>query len=374
MKFFFSLSLLFHVSLEAFTQPVKQYDWLMIYYIPYDNNLDEYTDSILYELEAGVGANTMIAVFIDRYNHLDSGLNDNYYGTKRILLSKNFKKELNDTNELSANTETFNSFLKWATQSCSFNKYAITLLDHGVGVDKLAADEYPYEKFLRIDSVAIVIEKNALAIGKKPELIFLQLCSRATAEFLYQLKDCSIYTLCSQTPITAPNAYYRNTMEALSIQQIITGEELARLITEKERPDMYNSYTLVNNSNFGKWAQLLNQFLKNIANRPILINHTTVERVYDSGFDFLDFNSLINSIQFAPFQETNQSKTELLRFTNDSLIVFHRISPASDKMTNFSGFSLTKQKSANFKKSYKHLNFYKECNISTLYLSILNSK
>ena len=374
MKFFFSLALLFYVSVQTFAQPTKQYDWLMIYYIPYDNNLDEYTDSILHELEAGVGANTMIAVFVDRYNHFESDLNDNYYGTKKILISKNFKKELDDSNELSATTETFNSFLKWALQSCSFNHYAITLLDHGVGVDQFGADEYPDSKFLRIDSVASSIETNALAIGKKPELIFLQLCSRATAEFLYQLKNCSAYTLCSQTPITAPNAYYRNTMEALSLQQITTGVELARLITEKEKPEMYNSYTLINNSNFDKWAVLLNRFLKSNGKHPFEINYNSVERIYDSGYDFLDFNSVINSIQFIKPYETSNNKDELLRYTNDSLIVFHAISPASDKMINFSGFSLTKQKSTKFKKNYKHLSFYKDCNISKLYLSLIKLK
>lgn len=341
----------------------------MIYYIPYDNNLDEYTDSIVNELEAGVGSNTMIAVFIDRYNHFDRTLNNNFYGTRRILLSKNFKKETKSSNELSANTSTFENFLSWSVKSCSFKKYAITFLDHGVGVDKLCADEYPYQKFLRIDSVGSAIERNSAKIGKKPDLIFLQLCSRATAEFLYQLKNCSPYTLCSQTPITAPNAYYKRTMAALSEQKINSGMALANLIADTEKPEMYNSYTLVNNSSFARWRIIFNRFLNSIDYELIRFNDELIVKIYDSGSEFLDFHSLINSIQVYQNSESLILKTELLHFTKDSLLLFHKISPLSEKMKDFCGFSLTRQKDIYFIKNYGHLSFYKDCKIARLYFS-----
>jgi hypothetical protein len=76
MKLIIPFLILLIVSSKTFSQAPKTYDWLMIYYIPYDNNLDEYTDSIVHELEAGVGSNTMIAIFIDRYNHFDKTLNE----------------------------------------------------------------------------------------------------------------------------------------------------------------------------------------------------------------------------------------------------------------------------------------------------------
>jgi hypothetical protein len=158
-------------------------------------------------------------------------------------------------------------------------------------------------------------------------------------------------------------------MSALSEQKITSGFELANLIENTEKPEMYNSYTLINNSNFNRWRSIFNRFLNSIDYDQIRFNKELILKIYDSGSEFLDFHSLINSIQFYQNSESLIFRKELLDFTKDSLLFFHKISPLSEKMKNFCGFSLTRHENKNFTKMYNHLSFYKDCNIGRLYLS-----
>ncbi len=233
-------------NLPALASDRPIYDWMFLYWMPYDNNLWEFGKPILKMLQNGVQSDN-IAVAVQ-------GKLSGELQLSRHLI---FKNRL-DTQKLaatdSASETVFAEYLQWAKSQFNVKKWAIVILGHGGKLDQISPDEHPVPgtssdtKWMNIYQLSQVTEKFNRAVGGKVELFFFQNCNKGTLEAYYTLRHAAKYTLASQLLLGAPNYYYEPLLQFLGNNPEIDGGELAEKIIQFERQNMYHSYTVVNNS------------------------------------------------------------------------------------------------------------------------------
>jgi len=199
---------------------------------------------------------------------------------------------------------------------------------------------------LYIDEIKLVLEntfeKNSI------DLLFLQVCTKGVIEALYEFKDTAKYTLCSQIELGAPNYYYPGFFSAFSNQTISTGHEAADLIVSNEADDMYNSYTLIDNTKLDNLFLLFNDLINQIKDTSVSSRNPISVRYYDEVY--WDIISLLENIP------NSASGLKLTEYIKNELIVFHKINPfQSRKMSRYSGLSI----SGETDDKYDRLAFYK---------------
>ncbi len=239
--------ILFILLLFASTQKIgaaqDSLDWLLIYYAPYDNNLSHYSDSILRQLESAKQFDNVRVVF--QVDKSDSA------GMLRYAIGP--QKTTVDTisSEKSTSQKSLQSYLKWASERYNFRRSAVFFLDHGGGLNEVGQDLYPDSTFLTTKSIRRSLAKFNKWNQSKVDLIYLQVCAKASIEPLYEIRDVSHYTLASQQLLGAPNYYYPAVIQQLSQHSLNDGLSLAKSIAMNDREDMISTLTCIDNSQFG---------------------------------------------------------------------------------------------------------------------------
>jgi len=314
-------------------------DWLFIYYMPYDNNLSDKGETIIKMIGDNIKSENVIASVQAEFANVS--------GMKRYLITNQGISITAIENDRSASINTYQEYLEWVKDNVEYNKLAVIFLDHGGKLDEICLDERPIYQFLKIDEVNSVLID---VFGKESiDLLFLQVCTKGVIEALYEFKDTSKYILGSQTVLGAPNYYYQGLFSAFSNQTISTGYDVAELIVNNERYDMYNSYTLIDNAKMRNLYNLFSVFINQIQNNntvltsiPLYINY------YDESY--LDIISILENIPETEY------RNRLMEYIKNELITIYKINPClSGTMNEFSGLSI----SGVTDDKYDRLEFYK---------------
>ena len=228
-------------------RPRKIYDWIFLYWMPYDNDLSRFGSEIIEAIASGIRSkNILVAVeadFLDTPN------------ITRYLLTQG-ETEIRELDRSdSASEDAFAEYLTWARSQFEAKHWAIVFLGHGGKTDEISPDIHSGVdgnsiQWMNIQSVADLILEFNQSIGDRIELFFFQNCNKGTLEAHSTISEVARYTLSSQKLLGAPNYYYPNLFQCLGENPEISGEEVARKIEEYERSDMYSSYTVTDNAIF----------------------------------------------------------------------------------------------------------------------------
>lgn len=329
-----------------------------VYWMPYDNDLNVWADSIYQMIQSGVST-TDIIVTIQKDVSGDSGM------TRSIISNEDIVNyQISDDKSYSG--KSFNDYLSWVFNRIESDRYVIIFLNHGGKLDEIGLDEFPEKQFLRIDSARLAIDNFNKLNGKKTELVFFQVCTKGSIEPLYEFKDTANYTMFSQTTLGAPNFYYASFFKSLSKVNVekLTGIDLARSIVDFERDDMYNSLVCIDNARFDSFELELHNFLnayKDLTKYDINQNRP----LFYYGQSYWDLVAFIKSFE-------GISSEELLK-SIEELIVMNKINPKHDNMKGYCGLSILAMNKNYLEQieNYGHLNFFNAFNTKDFYLKSL---
>jgi len=354
IKLFIGLLICFAAAYNGFSQNIfsrtekLKTDWLFVYYMPYDNNLSENGEIIIKLIADNIQSENVIVAIQAEF--ADSP------GMKRYLITNKGIAITDLDNKESASIRAYQEYLKWVKGKIAYNKLAVVFLDHGGKLDEVCLDEKPIMQFLKVDEINSVFldvfGKNSI------DLLFLQTCVKGVLEALYEFRDTAKYTLASQYLLGAPNSYYEGLFSAFSDQTITTGRDIAELIADNEAVDMYNSYTLVDNSKMEKLYTLFSEYIAQMqnGNRAVSITGYTYHLKDSSNNTVLADERYWDVISFLKSKPETANREGLITYIQNELIVFHRINPRrSGAMSRYSGLSI----SGATDNRYDRLKFYK---------------
>lgn len=346
MRFILTISVVIFF-LKSFGQPQKpSTDWLFVYYMPYDNNLSRFGDLIIKMIGDSITSHNVMATVQADYN--------DFLGMKRYVITNESIVMSEIDNDQSALTQSYEDYLKWSLEQASYKRLAIIFLDHGGKLDELCLDEKPTNGFLKVDSLK---ETFSRVLGKeKIDLLFLQVCTKGSIEPLYEFKEASDYTLCSQITLGAPNYYYHGLFSALSNNEDLNAIEVANEIVQSEASNMYNSYTLIDNKKLDSCFILLENFVHKLEKITATGLSTEPLSTFYFGEWYWDLLSVLKQIKIEEFSALDIERKTLIDFISNELIVFHQPNPERKGMEKFSGLSMSAYSSG---KQYDNLEFYR---------------
>ncbi|NER35763.1 MAG: hypothetical protein F6J93_17530 [Oscillatoria sp. SIO1A7] len=242
----------------------KRFDWIFVYWMPYDNNLSRYGNPILKMIEKGVKSENILVLVQADFSNTDK--------MSRWIFAKDrvSREEVNSAN--SAREEEFAEYLDWARSQFEAEKWAIAFLGHGGTLDRISPDDRPRgslavaaeTQWMNIHKLSSIIESFNRQINNRVELFFFQNCNKGTIEEHYTLREAAKYTLSSQDTLGAPNYYYESLFQVLGSNPYLNGGELAEKIIEFDDLDMYWIYTVTENRYFADLPEKINPVIESI--------------------------------------------------------------------------------------------------------------
>jgi hypothetical protein len=322
---FFILTFTFSFSVA---QQRKTCDWLLIYYLPYDNDLSPLADTIIRQcLSHTFSGSVCMTIQTDLAG--DGGM-------KRFSIDKNIDS-VHVAEENSGSAEGFSSYLHWVVQRYRAKHIAIVLLNHGGDLNEYGLDTYPEKSWIKVSEVAHVIrEFNDKMNIAKIDLLYQQVCTRGTIENIYEFNDVAKFTLASQDLVPAPNYYYAKVFKTMDRNSPSDGKQLAELIVSSERDDMYYSYTLIDNSQWQKWEKALRDYIHTIKKNDIYFSTDQMKIITYRNTLYFDLNSFVSSTKYSG----SDSDAHAFRHATDILISKHWVNPAFDRMKDYCGISI----------------------------------
>jgi hypothetical protein len=324
------IKLLIIFSLWSHHTNGKEYDWLLVYYMPYDNDLSPLSQNIIQQFfKARINDNICVTLQIDVAG--EGGMTRYTFNSKVDSLSI--------SEEASSSVDALDDYLMWVNRTFKAKHYSVILLNHGGGLNEYGRDDYPEARsWMQIDSLSTSLAAfNRRAGIKKIDLLFEQVCTRATVENLYEFKDVADYTLASQDLVPAPGYYYPNVFSGLN-GSIKSGDVLADLIVGAEREDMYYTYTLVDNSRWTEWLRLLQKYSESLASPGAVINQDKLKVLTYASDLYFDFVSLVDATSSNDkIRLTGESSKT---FTSHALIKRLYVNNKFDQLAGYSGVSV----------------------------------
>jgi hypothetical protein len=201
-------------------------DWVLIYYMSYDNNLERCGPIILDGLEKGVKDSNLVVTVL--HDDTDKA------GLKRHVLTSEGRATETLATDNSASEEVLKEYLAWAAKTYPAKHYAVVFLDHGGRLDEMCVDAWPGEKetkrWLSAKLTGPVLRQFRKEAPGAVDLLFLQQCGRGSIENLFNFRGAASAILASQTTVGAPNTYYAKSAAWLASNPKATGAELAKQI------------------------------------------------------------------------------------------------------------------------------------------------
>ncbi len=135
----------------------RHYDWIFLYWMPYDNDMSRFATLITNMLKQGVRT-TGILVAVEADTAGAGAL------TWSVITKGHMEVQELDTKD-SASESAFIEYLDWARTNYSANKWAIVFLGHGGRLDEISPDQNSGSstgaggeyKWLRIEGLSEVI-------------------------------------------------------------------------------------------------------------------------------------------------------------------------------------------------------------------------
>jgi hypothetical protein len=327
MKIILVFILLFSLTFHGHAQQ-RNLDWLLIYYLPYDNNLSPLADKIIDQFTVAK-TNGKVSIVLQADLAGPGGM------TRYVINSKVDSTKLTDDN--SGTCSGFRNYLTWVSGNFKAKHYAIVLLNHGGLVNEYGVDEYPAEQWIGIDSLALAVRDfNSREGISKVDLLFEQVCARGTIENLYEFKDVARFSLASQGLVPAPGYYFTNAFDNLDDLNIKNGAQLADLIVSYERRDMYYSFTLIDNSQWKKWMTLFDAYVASIEEKETMMISDSLKVFTYWGGLYYDVQSVLDGTK----AKNREVAFALKNFTKNQLIRRHYLNLHIDTMYGYSGLSV----------------------------------
>ncbi|MBW4492062.1 MAG: clostripain family protease [Oscillatoria princeps RMCB-10] len=348
----------------------QRFDWIFLYWMPYDNNLSRFGEPILEMLAKGVRSeNILVAVESD------------FWGAKN-LSRRAIAKDRVEVEQLetanSASEEVFVEYLNWANSRFVADKWAIVFLGHGGRLDEISPDEdtgtaQSGTQWMNIKKLSDVIQEFNKKIGKPVELLFLQNCNKATIEVHYTLREAARYTLASQKLLGAPNYYYEQVLQFLGSNPGVNGGQLAEKIMEFERPDMYSSYTVTENRYLrelpARLNPLIDEILSSLSSKRLAISRSELKPYLYWDELFVDAVFLLKELTKRSGCAENRCD-DFVGLLQTSVIYRYQQNP-QQLNPNLSGLGLLLPRSKGQLEQYQYLPAFSDLKLAELFEAIL---
>lgn len=345
----------------------QHYDWIILYWMPYDNDLSPFGSPILQMLAKGVQSDNILVV-----------VQADFFGEKNLSRSIITKgkvevQQLKTAN--SASEQVFSEYLSWARSQFVAKKWVIVFLGHGGHLDEISPDVnvgtlQQGTQWMNIKKLSDAISDFNREINSRVELFFFQNCNKGTIEAHYTLRDAANYTLSSQKLLGAPNYYYESLLKFLGQNSELNGGQLAEKIMEFERSDMYSSYTVTDNRYVRELPAKLNPLIDIITSFKFkAINREKLKLYSYMNEDFIDVVLLIEAIAKQASDIQNKCD-DFVDFLKNSIIYKYQENPAKPN-SGLSGIGLLLPNSKQHLQKYRYLPVFSDLKLVELFNAIL---
>ena len=353
-----------------------RHSWVILYWMPYDNDLVDLGEPIIEMLRAGT-KNSKAAVVVQ----------SDYFGDRKMrrrTLIKGTTKEIAIAGQDSSDISAFSAYLDWAYQNFDAEHWAVIVVGHGGKVNEVSPDDRGLSDknrtWMRVDRFAHAVSRFDRATRGKVELLFFQNCNKATLEVIYEARNCARYTLASQITLGAPNYYYEGFLQRLN-KPSVGGREAAIAIIESERANMYHTLTLVDNQAVkhipAKLSPLIQLLLTNHSPALDLSKLSTIRYFGEQCCDVLTlFEYLTTNIN-----QASNAFTEFADFLKSSVIVHYqtggklygRRNLKNNAAEKLCGLSLYLPENRQAISQYSSLALYQKVDLVSLYKEIMTT-
>lgn len=285
-------------------------DWVLLYYIPYDNDLGGFAEPVLEQLRAATaGSNVEVAALTDLPGP---------GGVTLTMFSGGVGRPYPDpATEDMADPATFRGFLEQAASLYQARHYAVMVLDHGGDLMHVARDDHPRPRWLNVRDISAALADFRRAEPGEVELLFLQVCAKGALAPVLAVQDAAATTLVAQTLLGAPNDYYVPAIRALGAHPAWRGPELSAAIAQGS---MYVSLSCVDNAALSR--------LPAVASAAVGAGAVAApeERIADAryiygGEAYVDLGALASGVG-------TPEASELARWLREELLCGHHVAPA----------------------------------------------
>ncbi|XOV67968.1 MAG: clostripain-related cysteine peptidase [Fluviicola sp.] len=347
MKYLFCI-FLFLCGAQSTVAQKDSCDWIFIYYAPYDNDLSHFSDSILNQLSTATQYDNIRVVFqVDK---------DDTLGMYRYAIGPNGIKLDTIPSEESTSSKQLTNYLDWVNQNYVFERSAVFFLDHGGGLDEVGQDLHPDSTFLKTRDIRKSLQQFNRKNKNQVDLLYLQVCAKSSIEPFYELHKLSKWTLASQKLLGAPNYYYNEMLRYASIGNIDhDGSSIAQSIMGSERPDMYESLTLIDNDKFDLIKSQFRNLITELSKREEVV-FKKAPKNFDYGkdryWDLVDFLDCLILTTQEEIQAKDELKNSILNYLIDTKHV------GAFKSDDYSGISIAALSKDRIR-AYWHMKFYR---------------
>ncbi|MBW7989031.1 MAG: hypothetical protein FVQ84_03290 [Planctomycetes bacterium] len=366
IKLCLSVLLLLLLGFALINPKANLYEWVFVYYMSYDNDLNPFGKVILSDLTKGI-VNSKVAVVVQADFIGNKGM-------KRIALyqanGKPRRKEIILKSEDSADENELRKYLNWVRKKWNAKNYCIVFLDHGGTLNHICLDRKPFRnhsenkrfvsgKWLRAAEVGeIVADFNQKADGKV-RLLFLQQCGRAAVQNLYSFVDTAEYILASPLKVDAPNTYYTKTLASVARDPNITGEILAETVMRED--EHYTLYTLISNKELKKLPEKLTPVLKSFGQKSSLNRPNSCRSLFEFESErFYDLMYYLQALNSANNDIAGKELSSFLNWSQNHLIVSKAFKRPD---SSYSGLSIYVPSSKNEITRYGFLPLYQQTDL-----------
>jgi hypothetical protein len=344
----------------------EPYDWGIIYYMSYDNNLEPFGKGIIQAIRDGVKSSRTVAAVQADFS--DVG------GMHRYTIQSSGISEERITSDDSADEEQFIAYLNWFVEKYPSNRYIVVFLNHGGGIDEMCFDANPDTKGKMWMSGQVLGEKLRHFRDRMSgdwELLFLQQCGRGSLENLYSFRATANYIMSSPVNVGAPNTYYTALHKWLGENPNATGSEVAAKISAEDRD--YAIYTCLRTSKLAELPGKLNAAIEPLLKVKTLIAPSHRQVIY-SASEEVTYDARRQLEQLAV---TNKIKTSSLlsffKWTREDLFtnVWFR---SGQEDSEYSGLSVFQPQAEADLLRHDNLELYKESKLSDLWKLTFSSR
>ncbi len=353
-------------------RPANVYDWVFVYYMSYDNDLDPYGRAIVRDLRSGV-TNSKVAVTVQ------ADLADSR-GMRRIAMFRSGgtpqTTEVILKSEDSADEVQLRKYLVWVRKNWKAKNYCIVLLNHGGRLNDMCQDWKPSRddgtgkqsgpgKWLRASEAGkILADFNRRAHGRV-RLLFLQQCGRAAIQNLYTFVDSAEYIMASPLVVGAPNTYYAKTLASVAQDPNVTGETLADTIMRED--EHYTLYTLISNEQLRKLPEKLVPVLNSLERASVLNPPESAAPVFEfEGEKFYDLTSYLQGLSAANDNAAHAELGNFISWCDDRLIVSKSLRGAGPAEPSYCGLSIYVPSAGDPNTCYDFLPLYQQTNLDAV--------
>ena len=363
-------------SSAAYSEPAKEYDWVFIYYMAFDNDRSVFGETILNEISNGIIDSNVTAVVQADFSDME--------GMRRISLSrvngKLKREEYLLESENSADENEYKKYLEWVEKNWKAKNYAIVLFDHGGTLNSMNLDDKPFKNPGQNVNLAMSEKwQNAMKIGeicrqfhqtteRKVRLLFFHQCGRASLENLYSFVDTADYIMALPVIAFVNNAHCKKMLEYAAQHPNISGAELAQIIMKEAKQ---NITTLISNNELQHLPERLQRLLNPLEKVEKLSFTDSFITVFHWGDEAnYDVKSFLLAIRPSSSKSFSQEIDRFIEWYEQKLIV--KKHSKKENYSQLSGLSLHILGNREQMQRYTFLSLYQQTDIVKMFEKLLD--